>query len=684
MTTSKPPVVPLRLDQRPPAMAPLCPVLIRGPGGSGKTHTIAARIAIWLKDGAEPSQIACLTHSTGSREDIMERVRKFLAPDDGIYDFFVGTPQEFAVDLLRSGGLRVLGRPADFTAWDSHDARDFLAVLLGANPRNRRRVQVEAMRILRWHWLNQAGYPDERTAPDDPEWPGIVELYQNTKVLQNVLDQGDVIGMATMALEQDRDFQEYFVQNLCRHLLVDDFQDITPTEYGMVKLLTGPERAVTVAANRNQCRRTSEGADDRLLEAFTLEHSGVRNHTHHLEDTNVRSTRAIAEVVNRVTTDPAMPYLDKERFRDGRPSRVAGRNYLPAVPPQLLQFEGRPADMYRYILDKSEELVEQGYSLEDMACVVQDVSVIDRMRPMVVSRGIPYTVLGVEPPARDWDVRCITGLLRSVLNPNDVNAFVNGTCFNPHLDSRWLDWDIALRIAELSVEQHIDLVQAAGRFTINPMLDAAVRRSLQFFVDAWDRLYRMLRDPSTEVEDLCWCAVALLENAQNLVRPSRWKAQVQKLLVLAQDHSHRSGPRLNPHDSRKELNRFLDNLNRDFGDDPLALENNDPFASGRGLTFSTVAASQGLQWRVVWAVGASDYILPGSVPPGDGRRMREAQRLFYVWSTRARDLLIYCHTIRSGPTQDARPSPFLDPIGHLLNHEVVPAPEPRGQGSSHP
>ena len=53
--------------------------------------------------------------------------------------------------------------------------------------------------------------------------------------------------------------------------------------------------------------------------------------------------------------------------------------------------------------------------------------------------------------------------------------------------------------------------------------------------------------------------------------------------------------------------------------------------------------------------------------------MNDAQRRFLVWSTRARDRLFYCYAILSGPTQDAKPSRFLAPMGNQLKYEVVPS-----------
>ena len=116
---------------------------------------------------------------------------------------------------------------------------------------------------------------------------------------------------------------------------------------------------------------------------------------------------------------------------------------------------------------------------------------------------------------------------------------------------------------------------------------------------------------------------------------------------------------------------FLDSINPDVKVDHLAPEVDGVMASRKGLTFATVEAAQGLEWPVVWAVGVSDHILPGEVPAWDVRRMRNAQRRFLIWSTRARDRLFYCHAILSGPTQDARPSGFLEPMGNWLEHEVV-------------
>ena len=392
---------------------------------------------------------------------------------------------------------------------------------------------------------------------------------------------------------------------------------------------------------------------------------------------DMRTTQTMGGMINRLTADPAMGHLVEEqtiRFPD---LPLSGGETPPLPCMELLTFEGRPADMYRYIIDRILESAERSEDFGDVAIVFQDPSVLEGMRPLVVSRWIPCTVLGAELRERDPDVRCLTGLLGSVLNPTDVAAFRRSASVDPHREDRLLDWNLAMHLAGMAAKQRTNLVAAARRYCDNPALDEQTRRDLSHWVLAWAALDRMLEDRSAHVDDICWRAVSLLEEAQGSDHRMREKAPVRKLLALAEDQS--STDKLSPivHDPRAALQEFLDAVNPDVYPDPLAPENNNPFAPGRGITFSTVGASRGLEWRVVWAVGVSDHILPGAVPVGDERRMRDAQRRFYVWSTRARDRLFYCHAVRSGPDRKAVPSRFLEPIGHLLQHTVVPSPAPK-------
>ncbi|WP_116510958.1 UvrD-helicase domain-containing protein [Micromonospora sp. B006] len=99
------------------------------------------------------------------------------------------------------------------------------------------------------------------------------------------------------------------------------------------------------------------------------------------------------------------------------------------------------------------------------------------------------------------------------------------------------------------------------------------------------------------------------------------------------------------------------------------------------VTLLTLHAAKGLEFPVVFLVGAEDGLLPlrwpGSEPDDDA--VAEERRLFFVGLTRAQDRLYVSHAgrrARHGAERDTRPSPFLDVIDPAL-FERLDAAEPR-------
>ena len=646
-----------------------------GVGGTGDGTPVV--IAVALKNGELPARIACITNGTGSARDIKRRVGAFLPGNISAHKFLSCTARQLALGLLRVGGAEMLGLPPAFPVLQQDEVLELLCVLLGANRQNRRKIAAEATRVWAWHLRQRAGYPDELIPPEREGWLPTIARYEAEKQSHNAVDKSDVIPMAIQALESNSDFRHAAGRDRFKLLAVDDFQNMTPVEYRLLGLLTGPERLITIAVNSNEGLRLSEGTDNRLPGIFRLDHPKAQEFT---LKANLRATQVLGQATTRIVDFPGLDHLHKEdsvfmRFR----MRVGDQSF-PCADPVLKTFEGRPVDMYRHILDGSEKFVEQGYELKDIAVIFLDEPTLDEMRPLALSRGMRYSVLRDKRRARDRDVRSIVGLLRCLLNPKDFDAFRSASCINPHLEDQWLDCNVAGSTWEMANREGISLAQAARRQSENPLVGVDARQGLRFFADAQGDLNRMIRDPSTRVRDLCRRAVALVEDVQVGVHALREKAQVGKLvhisdlsdLVSIGRHQKQGQNRL-----MQELETLCDSLDGEMGADPLAAENGDPFVGDPGITFTSVEASQGLEWRIVWVVGASDHILPGGISPEYVAQMREAQRRFYVAVTRARDHLIFCHPIRSGPTQDAKPSRFLLPIGDMLRHEVIAPPEPR-------
>jgi uncharacterized protein (TIGR00375 family) len=141
-------------------------------------------------------------------------------------------------------------------------------------------------------------------------------------------------------------------------------------------------------------------------------------------------------------------------------------------------------------------------------------------------------------------------------------------------------------------------------------------------------------------------AVPTLDGA-GAVRPEDVRSAVDLLTPLAR----RCGD---------DLGLFLSQLATGAEVDAL-----DPRAEA--VTLLTLHAAKGLEFPVVFLVGAEDGLLPlrwpGSEPDDDA--VAEERRLFFVGLTRAQDRLYVSHAarrVRHGAERETRPSPFLDVI----------------------
>lgn len=123
-----------------------------------------------------------------------------------------------------------------------------------------------------------------------------------------------------------------------------------------------------------------------------------------------------------------------------------------------------------------------------------------------------------------------------------------------------------------------------------------------------------------------------------------------------------------------DLGSFLNQLATGAEVDAL-----DPRAEA--VTLLTLHAAKGLEFPVVFLVGAEDGLLPlrwpGTEPDEDA--VAEERRLFFVGLTRAQDRLYVSHTarrVRHGTERQTRPTPFLDVIDAAL-FDRLGAAEPR-------
>ena len=511
----------------------------------------------------------------------------------------------------------------------------------------------------RWYRLNRSRHADRPLPAEEPWWRISADSYDGDKRLEGVVDVDDLVPLALKVMQDLPAIRELWLQTY-DHYVMDDCQNFSAAETDLLIELTRGNRAVTAAASPNQA--VGLGADSGSWPRLGLDMNRSGSGIHRLR-LNHRSGQGLSRGAQTIASAASMDGLQEDPQ-----DSVYQLQRSPAV---LMEVEGRPRDMHRRVVAMLRQLREdEDFVWDDIACLYKDPATFRALRTMLVSEGIPYTVLG-DQPQRDRDVESVIAMLTLVQNRDDFQAFRRAASADPS-PARQLDPGLASAIRATARRDKIDLVRAAEAHLSSLRYGTRNWRDLRYVSESWQELNRVAGLPESGVLQLIAAAVSQLYQHQR--RRSGGLPWPMKRLIDASRPSRVTGGV----SAAADLAAFLDHLNPGLNGDFLDREPHAPLQPGHGLICSTIEAFAGLEARVVVVLDARDDVLPGPVPPGDRLALFRVQRQFYVAWTRASRRLIFTYTTRSGSKQDgAHPSRFLDVLGEeFLLREKGPAEEP--------
>ena len=326
-------------------------VVVRGGSGTGRTHTLVARVAVLLRRGVDPGSIVCLTLTDGGAADLRRRLE--MHPETGGLSIFVGTVHQYADSILRTCAS-ALGLSPDYTVWDQQRAVEMLELTL-------RRRQRDLTEILRWYRLNRAQSPDSpEISARESHWRDVVGFYTAEKHRQQALDLDDLLALTIRLMERDEDIRSRWMPG---HLLVDQFEDITPLQFrlleqliGSPRLMTGPSRSLMVATDPNQRITGGQDGGSSLTESLRLKFPGrLRFHTLRLNQLGSQELSQMAVTLSRHDTMDGL--APDGQLCDGVEQ---GR-------PRLVEVEGTLTDLDGHCLREVRRLASAGVPWSDMA-----------------------------------------------------------------------------------------------------------------------------------------------------------------------------------------------------------------------------------------------------------------------------------------------------------------------------
>ena len=588
------------------------PLLVIAGAGSGKTNTLAHRVAHLIVNGADPRRILLLTFSRRAAAEMSRRVERISARVMGASSGAVtdaltwaGTFHGIGARLLREHAAQIGLDPA-FTIHDREDSADLLNIVrheLGFSEARSRfpakgtclaiysravNAQTELEQVLRTAFPWCAMWASELRE--------LFAAYVAQKQHQNVLDYDDLLlYWATMVRDPGIAGQ---LGARFDHVLVDEYQDTNRLQSSILLALKPSGTGLTVVGDDAQSIYSFRAATVRNILEFPDQFSPTADIV--TLDRNYRSTQPILSAANAVIGEAT------ERF-----TKNLWTERLSSERPQLVTVKDE-ADQARYVVERILECREGGVALKQQAVLFRSSSHSGPLEIELTRRNIPFVKFGGLKFLDAAHVKDLLALLRWMENPRD-------------------------RVAGFRVLQ---LLPGIG--------PASAARVLDGMTAVADPIAALLGTPAPPRGSECW--PGLIEMVGHLrSRGAGWPAELERARLWYEplmersyeDAAVRQADLLqlqqiaSGYPSRE---RFLTELTLD-PPDATSDQSGVPLLDEDYLVLSTIHSAKGQEWKSVHVLNVVDGCIPSDLGTGSTHELEEERRLLYVAMTRAKDEL---------------------------------------------
>jgi DNA helicase-2/ATP-dependent DNA helicase PcrA len=589
---------------------PCPPLLVIAGAGSGKTNTLAHRVAHLVVNGADPHRILLMTFSRRAAAEMTRRVeriaRRVMGDSAGALNgalHWAGTFHGIGARLLREHAERIGLDPA-FTIHDREDSADLMNLVrheLGfSKTESRFPTKGTCLSIysrcvnagLALDWVLGANYP--WCAGWAAELKQLFAGYVDAKQRHNVLDYDDLLLYWAQTMTEPALADE--IGSRFDHVLVDEYQDTNALQAQILLGLKPEGRGLTVVGDDAQSIYSFRAATVRNILDFPKAFNPPARIV--TLDRNYRSTQAILGAANGVI-DLAAERFTKNLWTD----RASGSR------PQLVGVRDE-ADQARYIVERVLAHRESGTTLKQQAVLFRTSSHSAPLELELTRRNIPFVKFGGLKFLDAAHVKDMLALLRFVQNPRD-------------------------RVAGFRV---MLLIQGIG--------PASAQKALDAIGAVADPLTALAEVPAPPRAGADWRD--FVEAVQE-IRDGRigWPAEIERARLWYEPHLDRI------HDDattrRADLvqlaqiasgypsrERFLTELTLD-PPDATSDQAGVPLLDEDYLILSTIHSAKGQEWKSVFVLNVVDGCMPSDLGTGTSAEIEEERRLLYVAMTRAKD-----------------------------------------------
>jgi ATP-dependent DNA helicase UvrD/PcrA len=592
------------------------PLLVVAGAGTGKTNTIAHRVAHLAMSGVDPARILMLTFTRRAAVEMKRRANEILreALDDKLGGkaaqlsqrlTWAGTFHSIGNRLLRHYAKHVGLDPA-FTVLDRSDSADLVDTVrteLGYSGKGQRFPRKDTCLGIYSYRVNTQKSLKE-TLENQYSWCShweedigkLLRGYVERKSQYSVLDFDDLLLYWHAMMSEDRIAKS--VSAHFDHVLVDEYQDTNKLQGDILHALKPDGQGVTVVGDDAQAIYSFRAAavenilgfPDRFrpkAEVVTLAQ-------------NFRSSQSVLDAANALMADAPRQYRKHLLSMRGQGPR-----------PKLVTVDDLPTQA-EFVCTRILASREAGIPLKRQAVLFRSSSHSDVLELELAKRKIPFVKYGGLKFLEAAHVKDLLAILRWADNPRNQLAAFRVLQFMPGM-------------GPANAKRALDHF-TANNFQWSSFGQFEVPNDSKVPFMKFMELFNALGDPGRE-----W------RGQINMIR-EWYKPHMERLY----DHVH---TRIGDLDQLELLStqypsreRFITELTLD---PPHATSDlaGQPMLDEDYLVISTIHSAKGMEWDQVYILNVVDGSFPSEFATGKAESIEEERRLLYVAMTRARNEL---------------------------------------------
>jgi DNA helicase-2/ATP-dependent DNA helicase PcrA len=588
------------------------PSLVIAGAGSGKTRTLIYRVAKLVEEGVSPAGILLVTFTNKAAKEMLSRVERLLSIDSkGVWS---GTFHHIANLILRRH-IGLLGFKNNYTILDEEDRTDLVSLTItefGLNE-NRRFPKANAVANVLSLSANLSMQVDKAVVKRFPQMTEFIddlmlinEHIVNKKKTLNALDFDDLLVFLKQLLLEHEDIGEHY-QRLFKHILVDEYQDTSKLQAEIVDVLAQVHKNIMVVGDDAQSIYAFRGAHYENILGFTERYPDA---VVYKLQTNYRSTQSILDLANSSIIRNKKQYLKQL-------VATRGAGLLPIVV-KTANTEEQASFIAKHILHADA-------SLNDIAVLYRSHYHSMEIQMELTRLGIPYEVRSGIKFFEQAHIKDVLSYLRFVNNPMDELAFKRALRLYPGIGIKTAGhlWD--------------DFVKAGynfGSLGEKDTIEELPKKAKQYFSD----FYKLILNLSEMKEKLpSDMLMAILESGYE---------DYMKLTYTNFETRLEDVRQLMNYSVRFEsVTSFLSEMALVA----TVVSSDTEEADRERVILSSIHQAKGLEWKIVfipWLVDGKFPVIRGNdnqKKEPDNDAIEEERRLFYVATTRAKDMLYLCY-----------------------------------------